>query len=152
MGAFYMDISSLLQKSNILSEIYAKDKKEAFKILAQVLFKNNCIRDQDEYIKALFQREHEFSTNIGFGIAIPHAKNACVIKTSIAVGTFNPPITYDDGEKVRLIFMLAVPNNYNNLHLEILKNLSRKLMDDDFRKKLLLSKDIDEIWETARAI
>ena len=56
------------------------------------------------------KREQEFSTNIGFGIAIPHAKDKSVNKASIAIGTFSPGLNYEDGEApVKLMFLLAVP-------------------------------------------
>ena len=43
-----------------------------------------------------------------------------------------------DGTEAKLIFMIAVPKgNEGNEHLKILQMLSRKLMDDSFRERLL---------------
>lgn len=43
-----------------------------------------------------------------------------------------------DGMDARLIFMIAVPKeSEGNEHLKILQILSRKLMDDSYRERLI---------------
>lgn len=50
-------------------------------------------------------------------------------KASIAIGTFSPGLNYEDGEApVKLMFLLAVPTESDNLHLEILKDYLEKLL------------------------
>lgn len=148
-----MNISDLLIKNNILLNISATNKLDAFNQLSTKLLINNCINNQKEYINALIKREQEFSTNIGFGIAIPHAKDQSVNKASIAIGTFSPDLNYEDGEApVKLMFLLAVPTESNNLHLEILKRLSRKIIDTNFRETLLSAKTVDDIFKIMETI
>lgn len=53
-----------------------------------------------------------------------------------------------DGEKVKLIFMIAVPEQYaGNEHLKILQLLSRKLMDDAFREQLLTIRKVEDVLQ-----
>lgn len=148
-----MNISDLLIKDNILLNLSVSSKLDAFKELSSKLLINNCINDQKEYINALIKREQEFSTNIGFGIAIPHAKDKSVNKASIAIGTFSPGLNYEDGEvPVKLMFLLAVPTESDNLHLEILKRLSRKIIDTKFRENLLSAKTVNDIFKIMETI
>ncbi len=52
-----------------------------------------------------------------------------------------------DGEPVNMIFMIAVNDLQSDLHLKALANLSRKLMHEDFRGKILNAKSKSEILE-----
>lgn len=148
-----MNISDLLIKDNIFLNIPAGNKLDAFTQLSNKLLSTNCINNQQEYINALIRREQEFSTNIGFGIAIPHAKDQSVNKASIAIGTFPSGLDYEDNENpVKLMFLLAVPTENDNLHLEILKRLSRKIIDTNFREALLSAKTVDDIFKVMETI
>lgn len=148
-----MDISNLLIKENIILNLNTTNKLDAFTQLSSNLLNNNCINNQEKYISALLKREKEFSTNIGFGIAIPHAKDTSVNKASIAIGTFTNGLDYEDGEApVKLMFLLAVPTENDNLHLEILKRLSRKIIDANFRESLLSANSVDNIFKIMETI
>ena len=148
-----MNISNLLIKENIILNLNATNKLDAFTQLSSNLLNNNCINNQEKYISALLKREKEFSTNIGFGIAIPHAKDTSVNKASIAIGTFTNGLDYADGEApVKLMFLLAVPTENDNLHLEILKRLSRKIIDANFRESLLSANSVDDIFKIMETI
>lgn len=148
-----MNISNLLIKENIVLNLNATNKLDAFTQLSSNLLNNNCINNQEKYISALLKREKEFSTNIGFGIAIPHAKDTSVNKASIAIGTFTNGLDYEDGETpVKLMFLLAVPTENDNLHLEILKRLSRKIIDANFRESLLSANSVDDIFKIMETI
>ena len=148
-----MDISNLLIKENIILNLNTTNKLDAFTQLSSNLLNNNCINNQEKYISALLKREKEFSTNIGFGIAIPHAKDTSVNKASIAIVTFTNGLDYEDGEApVKLMFLLAVPTENDNLHLEILKRLSRKIIDANFRESLLSANSVDNIFKIMETI
>lgn len=74
-------------------------------------------------------------------------------KASIAIGTFSPGLNYEDGEApVKLMFLLAVPTESDNLHLEILKRLSRKIIDTKFRENLLSAKTVNDIFKIMETI
>ena len=49
-----------------------------------------------------------------------------------------------DGEKAKLLFMIAAPEGENNLHLEVLARLSTMLMNNEFKNNLLLAKNEEE--------
>lgn len=49
-----------------------------------------------------------------------------------------------DGQPAHLLFAIAVPDNSDDTHLELLSRLSMMLMDEDFRQKLINATDKDE--------
>ncbi|MCY9402365.1 PTS sugar transporter subunit IIA, partial [Bacillus haynesii] len=53
-----------------------------------------------------------------------------------------------DGTDAKLIFMIAVPKESGgNEHLKLLQMLSRKLMDDTYRDKLLSAQTKEEAYK-----
>ena len=131
-----MNIKEIVKKENILLNINASSKFDAFDALAESLKETGIVTNKELFIKDVLKREEEFSTGIGFGIAIPHAKSKYVTEASIAIGKLTGNILYEsiDDEPIYLMFMIAVPMQNNSDHLKILSMLSRKFMDEDFRK------------------
>ncbi|MFB3166689.1 PTS sugar transporter subunit IIA [Neobacillus sp. 179-C4.2 HS] len=144
-----MDIISLLQPKNIIFDETINSKKELFNTMAELLEKNGCIKNKKKLIKDLEKREKLVSTGIEDGFGIPHAKSKCVVKPTIAFAHTNEISDYIalDNSKVQWSFMLAIPSNSNDIHLEILSSLSRKLMDDDFRNKLKQAKTSEDVFK-----
>lgn len=115
-------------------------KEEVIKELAKLIDSENRLNNYDEYIKEVLYREEISSTGIGYGIAIPHGKCNAVKVPTVAFGRVDSEIEWQslDDKPVKVIFLLAVPESSAcNDHLKILAALSRKLMYEEFRNKLL---------------
>lgn len=52
-----------------------------------------------------------------------------------------------DGQPVNLIFLIAVPNKSNDIHLKILSFISRRLMHSEVREKLMKAQSYEDILE-----
>lgn len=144
-----MDINKLVDEKLIKSKLESKTKDDVIDEMIELLAKNNVIMDKEQFRRDIYARENLSTTGIGFGVAIPHAKSKTVKTPKIAIGISKEGIDYDsiDGEKVFMVFMIAVKEGENNLHLKALANLSRRLMHEDFRKKLLKAEDPSAIYE-----
>lgn len=145
-----MDIAAIVDRRNIALGMRAKTKLEALEELAGKLYESGMLTDRRGFLEDVLKREAEFSTGIGFGIAIPHAKSAYVKTAAVAVGRLGRGVAYSaaaDEEPVNVLFMIAVPERENNAHLKILQKLSRKIMDAAFRKQLRLAGGSEEILE-----
>ena len=61
---------------------------------------------------------------------------------------------WGEGEdsKVRLVFMIGVPNESSQLHLKFISQLSKKLLDEEFREKLLTLDSIETILYQLKTI
>lgn len=91
-------------------------------------------------LRALQEREQLYSTGIGDGVALPHARNALVGLVDDAVivfGRHSAGIPYNsiDGAPAKLFFLLVAPTVTQ--HLAILARLSRMLRDPKLRHDLL---------------
>lgn len=114
------------------------NKEDVIISMANLLDKSGRLKDKEEYIKVVMEREELSSTGIGFGIGIPHGKSSAVRVPSLAFGRISKGIEWQslDGEPVNIVFLIAVPEESPNEHLKILASLSRRLMDEEFVKKL----------------
>ncbi len=104
--------------------------------------------------KAVLDREAEYSTGIGMGIAIPHGKSSGVKEASLVFARSKNGVDFDsmDGQPAHLLFMIAVPEAANDDHLKILGTLSRKLMHQSIREALMNAttyEDVIAVFEDA---
>ncbi len=143
-----MQISDFLTKKNIIMNLKAVEKQDIIEEMVNVLSKNKEIKDSDEIIKVLMDREKLGSTGIGEGIAIPHGKTSIVKKICMVFGRSTNGVNFGalDGAQVYLFFLLIAPKeDTENLYLKTLANLSRLLKDGYFRNLLKQAKDETEV-------
>ncbi|WP_217077494.1 PTS sugar transporter subunit IIA [Clostridium baratii] len=144
-----MKLNELIKESTIKLNVTATDKNSIIDEMIDVLENDGIIRDRNKFKEDILKREALSNTGIGFGIAIPHAKSTEVNEPRIAVGIVKPGIDYGsiDGKDINMIFMIAVNDDQNDLHLKALANLSRRLIHEDFRNDLLNAESKEEILE-----
>jgi len=144
-----MDIEKLLTPNRITFELKGRTKEEAIEELIEILYKDRVIEDKQEFKSAVMKREKEFSTGIGYGVGIPHGKSKAVKEAAIALGISKSGIEFDsmDGEPVNLLFLIAVPDKSDDIHLKILSYISRRLMHEEVRDRLKEAKTYNQILE-----
>ena len=120
----------------------ATTKDEVVRELASLLVAEGRVTELEGYVQAVRAREEHFPTGIEGGVAIPHAQTELVTSPAVAVATSEGGIDFgaDDGP-AHLIFLIAAPQGSDNLHLEILANLARRIMHEEFRNQLRAEKD-----------
>ena len=129
-------------------DVKAKDKDAVINKLVDLQFTHGNITDKEAYKKAIYAREAEFSTYVGEGIAVPHAKTDVVTAPSLAVVRLAEPIQYneDDDDKSSLFFMIAAPMN-GNLHVDMLARMMSLLANEEFVVKLNAAKTPQEFLD-----
>jgi PTS system fructose-specific IIC component len=134
-----MKITELLQKNTIKLNLESNTKSDVIEELVDILNSAGKLNDKEGYKKEILKREAEFSTGIGEGIAIPHAKTAAVKIPALAFGLKKDGLDYEslDGTNAQLFFMIAAPEGANNEHLDTLARLSSMLMNQEFKNNLL---------------
>ncbi|PEI62196.1 PTS mannose transporter subunit IIABC [Bacillus wiedmannii] len=131
------DITSL---ELIETELIGETRDDVIDEMIQKLNHVGVLHSKTEFRQAIMNREQESTTGIGMNIAIPHGKSEAVKKPSVVFGIKQSGVDWKslDGTEAKLIFMIAVPKeSEGNEHLKILQMLSRKLMDDNYRERLL---------------
>lgn len=140
-------IETLIDVNLIDLSLNARSKDGVFHELVLLLHRNDRISDYSHFIEDVYEREDMGTTGFGFGIAIPHAKSPYVKIPSVCFGKSEQGISYDsiDGNPVYLVFMIAMPETDSKQHLTTLAWISRNLMHESFRKKLMEAKTPEEV-------
>jgi fructose PTS system EIIA component len=92
---------------------------------------------------------------VGFDVSIPHGKSEAVTSPFVTFMRTRKPVVWEEGSNdlAQLIFMIGVPiNQQDKLHLKILAQISKNLMDEDFRSSLLEAESIDEAYHLLKRI
>lgn len=141
-----MKIRNLLSSASIDLDAKVSNKMAAIDHLVDLMDKSGRITDKEVYKQGILAREEQFSTGVGEGIAIPHAKNSAVKEASLSAMVVKDGVDYEslDGEPSYLFFMIAAPEKGADTHLQTLARLSQMLMDPDFKQSLLDAKSVDE--------
>ena len=145
-----MKITDLLRPEGIKINAVPSDQMDAIDQLVALQDASGNIADTVEYKKAILAREGEFSTAVGDGIAIPHAKTKAVKKPGLAAMTLAKGVDWKapDDAPATLAFMIAAPEGQNNVHLEMLAKLSQLLMHEEFANALRSAKTPEEFLAT----
>lgn len=141
-----MNISSVLQLENIILDVESVNKEDLINELASKLNQNGYLNDIEQFKKDIWERENQVSTEVGYGVAIPHAKSEAVKKPAIVIGRSLKGIKYSS-DKCKLFFMIAAPQESTSEHLETISKISTFLMDETFRAKLILAESSKEILD-----
>ncbi|MDR0996284.1 MAG: PTS IIA-like nitrogen regulatory protein PtsN [Zoogloeaceae bacterium] len=135
-------IISLLPESRIALGLAAGNKKRLFEEVGQI-FEADCDISSTLVFDSLFAREKLGSTGLGQGIAIPHGRIKGLKEAAGAFVRLAEPIEFDapDGRPVSLLFVLLVPEQATDTHLQILSELATRFADKAFREKLAVAAD-----------
>ena len=122
----------------------AKSWEDAINIAAKPLLEGGNIKE--EYINSMVENVVKNGPYIVImpGVAIPHARPECgVINTGISLLKLKNSIKFPKDKDVELLIVLAA--NDNDMHLEIISQLTDILMDDDIFENIMKSNDREEI-------
>jgi PTS system nitrogen regulatory IIA component len=102
---------------------------------------------QNTIYNKLLERERLGSTGLGKGIAVPHARLGNIKDAHAYFIKLNTPINYDaiDRQKVDLIFVLFIPEESTDEHLQILASLAKIFSQKPVTEKIRLSQSADDI-------
>ncbi|MDR0565410.1 MAG: PTS IIA-like nitrogen regulatory protein PtsN [Azoarcus sp.] len=139
-------IAPILPPANVIAHLNASSKKRVFEEAA-LLFKSQPGLDQDVVFEKLFARERLGSTGLGFGVAVPHSRIEGLTEAAGAFLRLVEPIPFDafDDLPVKLIFVLLVPEQANETHLQILAELAQMFSNAEFRERLLAADDAEAL-------
>jgi PTS system nitrogen regulatory IIA component len=135
-------IAKLLPASNILLDVDVSSKKRMFEQVG-LLFENNQGVARSLVFDSLFARERLGSTGLGQGVAIPHGRIKGLKEPVGAFLRLKTAVAFDapDGRPVALVFILLVPEQANEQHLEILSELAQMFSDKELRAALATATD-----------
>jgi nitrogen PTS system EIIA component len=141
-------IAKLLPPSNIVLGLDVTSKKRLFE-QAGLLFENNQGVARSLVFDSLFARERLGSTGLGQGVAIPHGRIKGLKEPVGAFVRLAQAVPFDapDGKPVNLVFVLMVPEQATDRHLQILSELAQMFSDRELRERLTSDPDASSLHQ-----
>ncbi|MDX1434322.1 MAG: PTS IIA-like nitrogen regulatory protein PtsN [Gammaproteobacteria bacterium] len=135
-----MKIADILSPDRVQLEVEASSKKRALEIVSSLIAQASESLSTRTVFDELIAREKKGNTGLGHGVALPHCRMPGGTETIAAFVRTRGDIGYDaaDGEPVRLIFALLVPEEATDDHLQILASVA-EFFNDEARRKALMT-------------
>jgi PTS system nitrogen regulatory IIA component len=131
-------IAPLITPDTTLLDLSFTSKKKLFEHAADLFAQAYGLKSADIFT-SLFERERLGSTALGCGIAIPHGRIKGLQEARGAFYRLKTPLEFDapDSLPVSLCFILLVPKDANEQHLQILGELAQLFGDEAMRTNML---------------
>jgi len=138
-----MNISIPVRPERVLLGSKAQSKRALLTEMAGML----SSMDPDLVLEVIMAREKLGSTGMGHGVAIPHGRMRGLTEPVIVVAIHEEGVDFDaiDDALVHIVVMLLVPDDNNQVHLELLATLARLLQQADIRKALRDAPDAETV-------
>ena len=126
-------------------------QKRLFETAAQLISDDQLSLPYDLVFSSLIAREKLGSTGLGGGIAIPHCRVANCTHAMGTLITLEKPINFDapDGKPVDILFVLLVPEEAQQQHLDILAGIAGLFSQEGFCTALRGASDAQELYSSA---
>jgi PTS system nitrogen regulatory IIA component len=126
-------------------------KKRLLETIAGIISEDQPSLSYDEVLGHLIAREKLGSTGLGQGIAIPHCRDGNCTQPLGALVTLADPIDFDapDDKPVDLLFVLLVPEEAQQQHLDILAGIARLFSQAEFCRRLRAAANHQALYDTA---
>ncbi|EPF2507983.1 PTS fructose transporter subunit IIABC [Vibrio fluvialis] len=136
-------ITELINERLIRLNLIAQDKDGVLSELVDVLDQEGRLHDKQQFLADIYAREELGNTGFEDGVAIPHAKSCAVKAPAVVIGISRNGIEYgaEDGLPSKLFFMIASPDGGANHHIEVLAELSSKLIEEGFIAQFLAAQN-----------
>jgi PTS system fructose-specific IIC component len=144
-----MKLSKFCGEDLISFELRAQTKDETIKELVDLASKSKLVKDPDQLLKDILEREKLVTTGVGYGVAFPHAKSKAIRGIIIAFGRSKKGVDFDSMDKkaVNLFFLIAAPEDAIGAHLNVMARLSFLMKSEKNRDKLMKIKSPKELLE-----
>lgn len=142
-----MKLKNVLNEDMISIDLKGTEKQEIIEELLDILMRSGKVKDRDEALKALLEREEKMSTGIQYGVAIPHAKVAGVTELAACIGIKPEGVDFAslDGEPSRIFIMTLSSVNRTGPHVQFLAEISNVLKSKAVRQELIEAESKKEV-------
>lgn len=146
-----MNIQRILSPKRTFTDITGSSRKRVLEKVSSRIAEQIAGVEPDDVFDALIQREMMGSTGLGEGIAIPHCRLqncptviGCLVRLREAID-----FESSDDEPVDLLFVLLVPSEADDEHIETLAELATLFSKADFRERLRNAESDEALYQAA---
>ena len=135
-------LARLLPMQHVELDLDVSSKKRLFEQIG-LIFENSRQIPRARVFDSFFDREKLGSTGLGYGVAIPHGRIKAIKEPVCAFVRTAQPVAFEspDGQPVRLVFAMLVPEHATEAHLQILSELAEMFSDAAMRQALECAPD-----------
>jgi PTS system fructose-specific IIA component len=145
-------IAEVIQPETVDLELGGiQDKDELIRYLIALLYRAGKLRSEEEFLRAVEEREALGPTYMENFIAIPHGKSKAVLQAGVAFGRSGEGIWYETqhgGGLAKLVFLLAIPDQMSpDEYIAVLARLARLLVHEEFLAALYAAATYEDVLE-----
>lgn len=143
-----MKLSELFSTDSIAVDLPPGSKEDVLKTILKILDSKGLIKDFDQALEDVIEREKVMSTGIGNSVAIPHAYTNGVERLVAGFFRTSAGVEFEalDGNTVDLFFIILGPKESRRDHIKVLAKISRLLNHEEFRNELRNAADVDTVF------
>lgn len=146
-----MKFTELLNPDCTSCALEAASKKRALELAGELLARTYPEFDAEAVFDALMARERLGSTAVGEGVAIPHCRLESCERPVGALMQLASGVDFDapDGAPVDLLFILVVPAEAHEDHLQLLASAAGAFNEPRYRDALRRAQDARDLFDAA---
>lgn len=161
-----MKLADFVVPEAIIPDLRATTKEEATREMVDALCAAGCFgrADAEDIARAVLRREGLGTTGVGNGVAFPEARHPAVPRVLGTLALSRVGVGFDAMDKgpVHILFLVVSPPDQPAAFLRAEEMISRLLLAEDFRERLLRAgtreaiggllaeADRDSLWEKGR--
>jgi PTS system nitrogen regulatory IIA component len=146
-----MQLEDILTPERCYCDLEGVSKKRLLRNVSEKIEQDVGYLDANTIFHALMAREQLGSTGLGKGIAIPHCKVPECKDILGCIVTLSEPIDFDsvDSSPVDLLFVLIVPDEKSDDHVQALSQVAQLFNDENFCFILRNTHDGEDLYNVA---
>lgn len=134
-----MKLSKFCDENLITFDLKSTTKDAVIEELVDLASASQLVKDRDELLRDILNRESMVTTGIGYGVAFPHAKTKATKGIVITFGRSQNGIDFEamDKKPVFVFFLIAAPEDAIGAHLNVMARLSYIMKSEENRQSLM---------------
>ena len=149
-----MTLADFTSPGLVVPHLRGVDAASVIQELSQTLQRERRIPESLPFYHAALNREFMVSTDMGAGMALPHARLSALKEVSFSLGRCDEPLRWGTraAGSVRLVFLLAVPATDSTQYLLLNSGLVRLSKDAALMARLLTAADAFQMLEVLQQV
>jgi len=146
-------LSSYLKPDCLVPALKGTTREQVIDELLSLLERAGALADTQGVRAALLRREEEMPTGVGHSVAIPHVRSDDVDALVCAIGIQKDGVDFaaPDGQPARIIVLTLSPRDRPTPHGQFMAMISRALMEEQSRARVLAARTSEEMWHALTA-
>lgn len=151
-----MKLTQYLRPECFIPDLAVKSRETALRQIIHSAAEKGLIKDENDVLEKLMERENVQSTAVGNGIAIPHCFADEIPDLIIVVALSLEGIEFDslDGKPTQILFLIIGNHQEYGLHLKAVARIARLIKSAAFIEKIVSTvsaRDLIRVFEEEEA-